>query len=389
MPTNRSRLEFIARTSRSRVVAACVGAAAGLFVLGGSPAVALPPLLPPAPEPVKQPVMVFPEGVTHEFGEIWDHEHVEHEFVFENGGDEPFEITGLRSTCGCTISAVRNQAGETLPEGQRVFQPGERGVIVADFNPAARIGRQIKPIYVTLNDAPRPQYTLRISSQVTQVVITEPKTINMRGVERFGPRPSQELKITGRGADFDVTLEDNPLSDIFTVERIGVEETELDGEPARTITFAFIVGEEVPRGRTKNRLHFKTTDKRVPNHYVPFSVSALGDLKTDPPRINLGEMLPNREFGAIFEVSSKTRREFEIEDVIVDGALANDSTVEWTRVDPTRRDAWKVSVTGIAKNFPRQSGRITVLTNLPDERQISLSYLGWVRQQQPESGGGQ
>ncbi|MEM7623971.1 MAG: DUF1573 domain-containing protein [Planctomycetota bacterium] len=379
------------RSTRFIARSAAATAAAMLTLAGAAPlAVGLPPMLPPEPVQVAQPVMVFPEGVTFEFGDIWDHERVEHDFVFENGGNEPFEITGLRSTCGCTISAVKNSEGTALAEGRRIFQPGERGVIVAEFNPAARVGRQIKPIYITLNNAARPQYTIRVSSQVSQVLITDPPQINMRGIERFGDRPTQEFRITGRGPDFDVTLEENPREDILSLNRVGVEETQLDGEPARTIIYEMTVLDTIPMGRTKTGFRFSTTDERKPFHAVQVAVSALGDLATDPPRMNLGELIPGREFVSTFVVRSKTRRDFEITDVIVDGVLAQDATAEWTRVDPLTRDAYEVTVRGIAGPFPRQSGRVKVRTSVQDERQLTVSYLGWVRQRQNEgeNGGG-
>lgn len=62
-------------------------------------------------------------------------------FTYFNQGDEPLVITGVRTSCGCTVADYDREA---------VF-PGDSAVIRATYDPAGRLGRFEKSIYVSSN----------------------------------------------------------------------------------------------------------------------------------------------------------------------------------------------------------------------------------------------
>jgi len=86
------------------------------------------------------PVMAFNEE-KHDFGDIYQGDKVEHDFEFENTGNEPLIITNVQTTCGCTA-----------PEWPRdPVAPGQASKIKVVFNSSGKIGRQNKVITIVSN----------------------------------------------------------------------------------------------------------------------------------------------------------------------------------------------------------------------------------------------
>lgn len=82
------------------------------------------------------------EEETFDFGNIKEgNGSVEHKFVFTNGGDAPLIIQSVRASCGCTTPAWSK---EPVP-------PGEKGFVMAKYNPKNRPGSFRKSLTITSN----------------------------------------------------------------------------------------------------------------------------------------------------------------------------------------------------------------------------------------------
>ncbi len=107
-----------------------------------------------AQEQKKSPVLKF-EVSTHEFGDIYQGDVVNHTFTFENTGNAPLVLTNIATTCGCTA-----------PEWPREpIMPGETGEIVITFNSTGKMGVQNKVITVFSN-ASNAQERINITTNV-------------------------------------------------------------------------------------------------------------------------------------------------------------------------------------------------------------------------------
>lgn len=106
-----------------------------------------------------QPAITF-ENLNHNFGVVMEAEGVvEHTFTFTNTGSEPLIITGVKTTCGCTV-----------PEwSKEPIMPMKKGTIRVTFDPINRPGAFRKEIHVTSNGR-EPNTTLYI------VGLVKPKT---------------------------------------------------------------------------------------------------------------------------------------------------------------------------------------------------------------------
>ncbi|MCS6967133.1 MAG: DUF1573 domain-containing protein [Cytophagales bacterium] len=75
------------------------------------------------------------------FGDIKRGTIVSHQFEFTNTGNAPLVLADVRVTCGCTVTQWTRQP----------IMPGEKGVIVVQFNSADHIGPQNKVVTVLSN----------------------------------------------------------------------------------------------------------------------------------------------------------------------------------------------------------------------------------------------
>lgn len=92
----------------------------------------------------------------YDYGTVTSGEKVTYKFKFTNTGSEPFEITNVKPSCGCTTPSYSKEP----------VMPGEEGHIDVEFDTAGKRGTQIKTITVTGNFEGQITRTLRISGQV-------------------------------------------------------------------------------------------------------------------------------------------------------------------------------------------------------------------------------
>lgn len=82
------------------------------------------------------------EEKTHDFGNIFQGDKVEHTFYFSNSGNEPLIITNVQVSCGCTTP--KGWPRDPIP-------PGAKGEITVSFNSAGKMGIQSKPVTLVTN----------------------------------------------------------------------------------------------------------------------------------------------------------------------------------------------------------------------------------------------
>jgi len=112
----------------------------------------------------------------HDFGEILEaNGKATYKFEFTNTGNEPLVITNVRPSCGCTSSDYTKEP----------VMPGVKGYVSATYNPLRRPGKFSKTITITTNSE-SPTSVLRFTGNV----IPKPKSKE----EQF-PRKMGELRL--------------------------------------------------------------------------------------------------------------------------------------------------------------------------------------------------
>jgi hypothetical protein len=87
------------------------------------------------------PVITW-EKKTHDFGDIYQGDKVDHTFYFTNTGNEPLIITNVQVSCGCTTP--KGWPRDPIP-------PGGKGELTLSFNSAGKMGKQQKPVTIVSN----------------------------------------------------------------------------------------------------------------------------------------------------------------------------------------------------------------------------------------------
>lgn len=97
----------------------------------------------------------------HDFGVV-PYRAVEKNFTVKNGGGSLLRITGLSTSCGCTVAAVEN----------RELLPGEETRLHVTFDPNLMsepvVGEIYRVVYVTTNDPSRPEAEIEIRATVKE-----------------------------------------------------------------------------------------------------------------------------------------------------------------------------------------------------------------------------
>ncbi len=95
-------------------------------------------------------------GTVYDFGEVKQQKGtVSHTFVFKNNGDEPFSVTKIRTSCGCT----------TATSTEKRIAPADTAHVTVCFNPINVEGFFHQRI-VIYTDSPARQNSLFIKGKV-------------------------------------------------------------------------------------------------------------------------------------------------------------------------------------------------------------------------------
>lgn len=93
---------------------------------------------------------------SYQYGEIFQGEKIDHDFIITNAGVNPLIIHKVKSTCGCIKTSL------TKTE----ISKGESAIIHVDFDSFGKEGKDSRSIYVYLNDPEKSAVTLDLNGIV-------------------------------------------------------------------------------------------------------------------------------------------------------------------------------------------------------------------------------
>lgn len=125
----------------------------------------------------------------------WDAQHVRLEpapfdesararFAFTNTGPGAVTITGLESSCGCTVPNLE----------KRTYAPGESGTVEAEFTFGMRLGLQTKEVLVTTDETGVSTYLLTLEVAIPELYQAMPQFVSWRRGEPAAAK-SIELRL--------------------------------------------------------------------------------------------------------------------------------------------------------------------------------------------------
>jgi hypothetical protein len=213
-----------------------------------------------APAPTIQVRESTQDGGTVEEGTV-----VKYRFVVTNPGKSDLEITQVKPSCGCTV-----------PKWDKVIAPEKEGVIEAEVKTLGFRGSILKHLTVISNDPAHPQLELSLTAKVTPLVEVTPGVVAL------------------------VTVEDQPIRQVFTLERTGGQAMKIEQVVANQpylkteltpvsgqgrYELAVTVTPEVPWGRTVIPVVVRTDIEKAPNQTLTLIVDR--GIVTTPPTVYL------------------------------------------------------------------------------------------------------
>lgn len=138
-------------------------------------------------------------------------------FKYTNKGDKPVRITNVKSSCGCTVPALKKNE----------VAPGESGEITATFNIGNRTGTQVKTVRVDTDDPTQPSANLVLKAVIPELVQVQPafvwwatgdpvkpKTITVRAGKDV---PITTIDVNSSSPDFTTKVEKGAAAGEFLI----------------------------------------------------------------------------------------------------------------------------------------------------------------------------
>lgn len=128
-------------------------------------------------------------------------------FKYTNKGDKPIRITNVKSSCGCTVPALKKND----------VAPGESGEITATFNIGNRTGTQVKTVRVDTDDPSQPSANLVLKALIPETLQVQPAFVYWETGEAVKPKTITvragkdvavgALSVTSSSPDFSTKVE--------------------------------------------------------------------------------------------------------------------------------------------------------------------------------------
>ncbi len=318
------------------------------------------------------------ENEEHDFGVVPDTNQAVCNFKFTNVGNDMLIISEVTSECGCTVPELK----------VRDYLPGESGTIEVRFEPKDRPGKHRKAITIKSNDVNsiNGERKVYIDVDVRQAVKLSVPSLAI-GRLIYGQGGSGEVTLTSKRDVFEIVNTDvagsNLKAEIVKKEDV----TDDDGSPAHAITVRFTVDPAAPMGYLDRQIMFTTKLTKEDSaetfeHLVRFHVSAhiAGQLQATPDRLTFGTPAAGEKFERQVTIYNLANKPFKITNLRVEAPENLKLTVSHDTIAINGKEVPRVRVEGYAPEERGSfNGKIFVSTDLPNEKDLEITFFGSVR----------
>jgi hypothetical protein len=226
------------------------------------------------------PKAVVPEPIK-EAGFVGKGEKVAHEFVIENAGDAPLEITDVQAACGCTAM-----------DYDRTIAPGAAGKVRVEVDTTTFSGPIAKGVTVYTNDAATPKIELTVRADVQPLIAVRP------GYGRFvkqapqGVGKVEQMVWSPRGEAFEITGAESPYPFLKVSYRPAGDE---DRAAVEAASGGYVVDlaldyTTAPVGAIADRVVLHTTHPKQKVVEIPVSGFVRPPVAVTPPVVDFGDV---------------------------------------------------------------------------------------------------
>ncbi len=295
----------------------------------------------------------------YDFGSALEGQMVTHTFTVKNNGQGYLDITGVKTSCGCTTGQ---------PSKMHVA-PGDTSDIAVSFDTHFQKGHQVRTITAFTNDPDNPQVAMTMQGIVKKQVEAQPGEISFGTDIKRGTEDTREILVNDL----------NPARGTFSVgpvsnsnSSIKVEQMKRpDGKPGALLKVSLL--KTMPTGPFDDTI--KITNNRVPLQVDVFG-TVTGDLNVDPAQVSFGLAPRGQDVVRIFKLSNQGKRPIKVLDV------ASSSPAVGAVAEPvTPGKEYKVTVT-LRHGTPdgQLHGNLTIKTDDPDQATLNVPFYAIVGQ---------
>lgn len=289
---------------------------------------------------------------------------IEAEFVIQNQGDAPLEITQVHPACGCTVASY----DETI-------EPGASGMVRALVDTTSEVGPNAKAISVFTNDPQNPRIQLSIESNVKPFLTLEPGYARFTSfVHDDRDQSIPQILWTDDFQDLEITAVELPQSWVDVSYRETTDTESSDNGVGKQWRIDVTLSKAAPVGLLADRVLLRTNHPQQKVVEIPISGFVRPMVAVTPPELNFGKIDPAdaQKWGILV-------RNFGSAPLQIEGV---DSTIEGIEVavEPLQEGQhYKLVFTPTSKMAKGLfKGRVELATNLPQQPKITVNLQGEV-----------
>lgn len=306
-----------------------------------------------APAGWAAPIIMSPEPV-FDFGERDSEEKVSHDFIVKNTGDEPLQITDVKTTCGCTVAK---------PE-VNTLAPGAETKVGVTFNLKGKQGPQDKKITVLTNDPATPQYFLELKGTALALIMMEPNMLNFGRIADNEPHSlSTTIKTNKEGYTFE-------LKEVTVEGAVPVQTAVETITPGKEYKITATTNPNLMPGSISGGITIATSEPTRPTMQVKVYGHVMGALTVQPNFIRLqtsSDPEAARQTQYLQVLPGRTK-EFELLEVVVP---IPGMTAELIK----RKDNdYHIKLSNMPTDNSLKGKELIVRTNLPDSPEIRIPF---------------
>jgi Protein of unknown function (DUF1573) len=217
---------------------------------------------------------------TVDVGSIAKGDSVNHDFVIQNEGGAPLEITRVNPACGCTVVSF-----------DKLIAPGKTGIIHSSVDTTAFNGPIAKGITVYTNDPENPQIQLTIKAKVEPYIFVKPGYARYTTVQGEAQEGSiVQILWSGDGTNFDVLAVDSPMPALKVSFREATEKERLPDIKGKQWRIEMLLSNDAPVGALANYVTIHTNHPKQKLVQVPVSGFVRPVMAVTPPVADFGQI---------------------------------------------------------------------------------------------------
>lgn len=340
-----------------------------------------PGQVPPAPvkkDSAGQPKIELTKPLV-DFGTILDDQAQNAEVMIRNSGTSRLTISGVNTTCGCTVGRVGSTTIDPhVPKAiSEVVEPGSEIPLQISFNPTGKVGIVSQRVTLLSDDPANGSVSVEVRAMVEPVVKVEPALVNLGDILR-GEMQSHIVTVVGRTPTFSIESMSLTGADFIKPRVLATRDVNKDGKFERHIDIELGVDDTSLPGIVRGILSVRTSDERRRLVTIQVVGQVLGDVALDADRFNLGVVGPGLTYERVLRVKTRSNQPFKI--LGVEEKTNSETRSDFT-ITPANTEGTEYHITFQITTSNRSGGLrggFTIKTDVPEESSIEIVYYGVV-----------